>query len=145
MWRVGHWDFEVRCRGGSGSGGGGGARATVTRSSASHRRAQRERQIAIGKRTDEYDAYILDVPVTSRGRDHPRTPDPVRPSSKRAFDGRMRVWRRALHAWDDGCGGVTPAASGGGRGVYVAGVTAASKWTLPAAGVLRHNAFWCDN
>lgn len=32
--------------------------------------------------------------------DHPRTPDPYEIQSKRAFDGRIKVWRRALHVWD---------------------------------------------
>jgi hypothetical protein len=34
-----------------------------------------------------------------RGQD-PVTPDVHAPISKRAFDGRVRVWRRALHRWD---------------------------------------------
>ena len=32
--------------------------------------------------------------------EHPRTPDPYEIQSKRAFEGRIKVWRRSLHAWD---------------------------------------------
>ena len=32
--------------------------------------------------------------------EHPRTPDPYEIQSKRAFEGRIKVWRRALHSWD---------------------------------------------
>jgi hypothetical protein len=37
-----------------------------------------------------------------RGWDeHPRTPDPMEGGvSKRAFDGKVKVWRRAIHKWD---------------------------------------------
>ncbi len=31
---------------------------------------------------------------------HPRTPDPTEEVSKRAFDGRIKAWRRELHKWD---------------------------------------------
>jgi hypothetical protein len=37
---------------------------------------------------------------TRRGKDDPRTPDIHRKCSKRAFDGLVRSWRRALHKYD---------------------------------------------
>ena len=33
---------------------------------------------------------------------HPRTPDPTEGISKRAFEGCIKAWRRALHLWDNG-------------------------------------------
>lgn len=33
--------------------------------------------------------------------EHPRTPDPYELQSKRAFDGRIKIWRRELHKWDN--------------------------------------------
>lgn len=35
-----------------------------------------------------------------RKKRHPRTPDVHQVTSKRAFDGQVRKWRRALHEWD---------------------------------------------
>ena len=32
--------------------------------------------------------------------EHPRTPDPYEKIPKRAFDGRIKAWRRQLHKWD---------------------------------------------
>lgn len=32
---------------------------------------------------------------------HPRTPDPYQDTSKRAFDGQIKAWRRSLHKWDN--------------------------------------------
>jgi Histone RNA hairpin-binding protein RNA-binding domain len=32
--------------------------------------------------------------------DHPRTPDPYVAVSKKAFDGQLKSWRKALHRWD---------------------------------------------
>jgi hypothetical protein len=34
-----------------------------------------------------------------RRRDHPRTPDKYEVMSKRAWDGRVKSWRKALHKW----------------------------------------------
>lgn len=33
--------------------------------------------------------------------EHPRTPDPYELQSKRAFDGRIKIWRKELHKWDN--------------------------------------------
>lgn len=60
----------------------------------------------MGKNTIGYDRYSAAVPRDERdpaqrfGR-HPVTPDKYEVASKRAFDGRVRTWRRLLHAWDD--------------------------------------------
>ncbi len=32
---------------------------------------------------------------------HPRTPNAYEEMSKRAFDGRIKIWRKALHQWDN--------------------------------------------
>jgi hypothetical protein len=37
---------------------------------------------------------------TARKPEHPRTPDVTRKCSKRAFDGLVSKWRRALHTYD---------------------------------------------
>ena len=69
-----------------------------------HRLQQRQRQLDLGKNTIGYAAYIKAVPKESRERNnpaHPMTPDTGRKVSKRAFDGYVRAWRRALHQWDE--------------------------------------------
>jgi len=43
----------------------------------------------------------------SRSKDHPRTPDKTRKSSRRGWDTEVRLWRKQLHLWD-------PALSGDG-------------------------------
>jgi len=69
------------------------------------RLAARQRQIDIGKNTAVYERYITAVPKRLRDpalrfTSHPVTPDKFCPVSKRAFDGRVRVWRRLLfEAW----------------------------------------------
>ena len=67
--------------------------------------------------TVAYDNYIAQVPKTQRNQnfeEHPRTPDPYLKQSKRAFDGRLRKWRRELHRWDvkEGCEGEIGAEAG---------------------------------
>jgi hypothetical protein len=65
--------------------------------------AGRLKQIQFGKNTKGYDNYIMSVPIQQRVNNpkiHPRTPDPYLKQSKRAFDGRLRQWRRILHDWD---------------------------------------------
>ncbi|OQS01637.1 hypothetical protein ACHHYP_00527 [Achlya hypogyna] len=66
-----------------------------------HKLAQRQKQIDYGKNTIGYDRYLQLVPVSERKRNiHPSTPDKTQMMSKRAWDGRLRVWRAALHAFD---------------------------------------------
>ncbi|CAM9480968.1 unnamed protein product, partial [Ectocarpus fasciculatus] len=62
----------------------------------------RMKQIGYGKNTVAYDNYVSLVPKDKRRGygEHPRTPDPYEKQSKRAFDGRIRAWRRQLHQWD---------------------------------------------
>jgi hypothetical protein len=36
----------------------------------------------------------------SRGKQHPNTPDVYQKTSKRAFDGQVKKWRRMLHVYD---------------------------------------------
>jgi len=63
-----------------------------------HRLAQRQRQIDIGKNTDEYEAY-----VACEDPDKPYIPIPnkFQIRSKRSWDGIVSEWRRRLHAWYD--------------------------------------------
>merc|ERR1719171_1897377 len=66
-----------------------------------HRRAQaRLRQIHIGKAWPEYRRYIQEIPVESRGKSQPSTPDPYERVSKRQFDRALGAWRRQLHDFD---------------------------------------------
>ena len=63
--------------------------------------AQRMTQIRIGKETQGYKNYLEKVKVRNpRNPDHPSTPDPYAPDSKRQFDGRLKVWRRKLREYD---------------------------------------------
>lgn len=82
--------------------------------------SRRQKQIDYGKNTNSYDKYISMVPKwvrfflfekfcehllfsflrNQRTKDHPRTPDKNRKFSRRAFDGQIRVWKKALHLFD---------------------------------------------
>lgn len=67
---------------------------------------KRQKQIDFGKNTLGYDNYTRAVPKerrerSKRGGEHPVTPDKYEVTSKRAFDGRVKAWRRLLHRWDD--------------------------------------------
>lgn len=66
-----------------------------------HRLAQRQKQIDYGKNTIGYDNYTRKMPRHRRrfGKD-PMTPDITDNCSKRAFDGRVKVWRKSLHEYD---------------------------------------------
>ncbi len=82
-----------------------------------HKIETRLKQIQYGYNTVAYDNYIAQVPKTQRNQnyeEHPRTPDPYLKQAKRAFDGRLRKWRRELHRWDveDGCEGEIGAETG---------------------------------
>jgi len=64
----------------------------------------RLKQIQFGKNTTGYDNYVAAVPKRKRTMPidkHPRTPDPYEIQSKRQFDGKIKVWRRGLHLWDN--------------------------------------------
>ncbi|GHP03095.1 hypothetical protein PPROV_000185000 [Pycnococcus provasolii] len=65
------------------------------------RLAQRQKQIDFGKNTRGYERYSALVPREKRKFDNPWTPDKTAPCSKRAFDGRIRKWRRELHKYDE--------------------------------------------
>eukprot|EP00887_Chlorella_sp_A99_P005719 scaffold1.g5719.t1 len=65
-----------------------------------HRLAQRQKQIDWGKNTLGYQRYRAAVPKHERSRRDAATPDIHQACSKRAFDGQIRKWRRALHSWD---------------------------------------------
>eukprot|EP00668_Euglena_longa_P008892 GGOE01010706.1.p1 GENE.GGOE01010706.1~~GGOE01010706.1.p1 ORF type:complete len:512 (+),score=97.46 GGOE01010706.1:61-1536(+) len=77
-----------------------------------HRMSQRRKQVMFGKDTVGYTRYRDLVPRERRGREDPQTPDFTdKTLSKRAFDGIVRQWRRALHKWDlpeEGAGSSTP-------------------------------------
>jgi hypothetical protein len=64
--------------------------------------AARLKQVAFGKNTVGYDNYVAAVPREKRGgyQEHPRTPDAYEAQSKRAFDGKVKAWRRGIHRWD---------------------------------------------
>eukprot|EP00596_Hydrurales_sp_CCMP1899_P010281 CAMPEP_0119035340 /NCGR_PEP_ID=MMETSP1177-20130426/2264_1 /TAXON_ID=2985 /ORGANISM="Ochromonas sp, Strain CCMP1899" /LENGTH=328 /DNA_ID=CAMNT_0006993403 /DNA_START=150 /DNA_END=1136 /DNA_ORIENTATION=+ len=68
-----------------------------------HKLEMRLKQVQYGKNTIGYDNYTAAVPLNKRGynlAENPRTPDPYEIQSKRAFEGRIKVWRRGLHTWD---------------------------------------------
>lgn len=66
-----------------------------------HKIENRMKQIGFGKLTEGYINYTKFVPVCRRVRGDPRTPDPHQICSKRSWDGQIKKWRRALHAFDD--------------------------------------------
>lgn len=68
--------------------------------------AQRRKQIDLGKGTPGYSTYSLIVPKCKRRANlafskHPITPDPLEKCSKRRFDGKLRVWRRGIHSFEE--------------------------------------------
>ncbi|KAL7714564.1 Histone RNA hairpin-binding protein RNA-binding domain-containing protein [Entamoeba marina] len=60
----------------------------------------RSKQVSYGKATDGYAKYTELVPISERRRCDPKTPDVHQSCSKRSWDGQIRKWRRALHAFD---------------------------------------------
>ncbi|GLC39517.1 Protein tanc2 [Pleodorina starrii] len=71
-----------------------------------HRLGQRQKQVDYGKNTIGYQRYLQQVPKDKRRRKGEQWLDPVTPDinqniSKRCFDGQIKVWRRALHKYDD--------------------------------------------
>jgi len=61
---------------------------------------QRQKQIDYGKNTVGYEKYIKIIPKSSRRLSDPQTPNIHSSTSKRAFDGAVKKWRRALHKYD---------------------------------------------
>ena len=67
-----------------------------------HTVSQRLKQVQLVKTNHQgYKNYLASVPKRDpRNPDHPRTPDPYAPDSKRQFDGRMKAWRAKLKEYD---------------------------------------------
>jgi Histone RNA hairpin-binding protein RNA-binding domain len=71
---------------------------TKTREDNEHRLAQRQRQIDIGKGSEEYIAYCQMFPHGGKRKRRAKTPDKYQICSKRSFDGQISKWRRQLHS-----------------------------------------------
>jgi histone RNA hairpin-binding protein len=84
----------------AGSGAGAGAMRGAMRETDPHKLKQRQRQIDYGKNTLGYARYLELVKKSERRASDVRTPDIHAAMSKRAFDGIVKKWRRALHAYD---------------------------------------------
>merc|ERR1719356_800279 len=58
---------------------------------------RREKQIAYGKNTVDYDRYAELVPKAERKDRMPRTPNKTRKYSRRQWDGLIKNWKQQIH------------------------------------------------
>ena len=59
---------------------------------------RREKQIAYGKNTVDYDKYMRMVPKRDRKERMPRTPNKYKKLSRRQWDGLVKYWKQGIHA-----------------------------------------------
>eukprot|EP00058_Branchiostoma_floridae_P024797 XP_002610287.1 hypothetical protein BRAFLDRAFT_126848 [Branchiostoma floridae] len=73
---------------------------------------RRQKQIDYGKNTLAYDNYSQNTPRHARKKDDPWTPTKFAVCSRRAWDGRIKEWRKKLHNWDPQIEQVSASAEG---------------------------------